>query len=167
MLEKAVSAAERWSGVDRVVTLLLKERQELLVLYCASCGVQPVVGKDTGNCFESGNRESGRSPGKLKKLCDILVDYVSVGHFEVYEQLLREADAFQEDGISVLARYYPVIERSTEIALSFSDKYVESTDYRELSRDLSRLGETLEARFEAEDLLIESMHTVHRKQVAA
>jgi len=161
MLEKAVSAAERWSGVDRVVTLLLKERQELLVLYCNSCGVQPVVGKDTGK------NESGRCPGKLKKLCDILVDYVSAGHFEVYEQLLREADAFQEDGVGVLARYYPVIERSTEIALSFSDKYAESTDYRELSRDLSRLGETLEARFEAEDLLIESMHTVHRKQVAA
>ena len=160
MLEKAVSVAERWSGVDRVVTLLLKERQELLVLYCASCGAQPVVGKDTGK------NESGRSPSKLKKLCDILVDYVSAGHFEVYEQLLREADAFQEDGISVLARYYPVIERSTEIALSFSDKYAESIDYRELSRDLSRLGETLEARFEAEDLLIESMHTVHSKQVA-
>ncbi len=162
MLEKTVktvSAAECWSGVERVVTLLLKERQELLVLYCASCGVKPVIGKDTSD------NEPGRS-SKLKKLCDILVDYVSAGHFEVYEQLLREADAFQEDGISVLARYYPVIERSTEIALSFSDKYVESGDFRELSRDLSRLGETLEARFEAEDLLIESMHTAHRKQVA-
>lgn len=160
MLEKIISAAERWSGVERVVNLLMKERQELLVLYCSSCGIQPMVGKDTGK------NESGRSPSKMKRLCDILVDYVSAGHFEVYEQLLREADAFQQDGISLLARHYPVIERSTEIALAFSDKYSESTDYRELSRDLSRLGESLEARFEAEDILIESMHTAHRKQVA-
>lgn len=161
MLENAKTAAERWNGVDRIVSRLLQERQDLLVLYCAVCGIQPVRGTD-----QAASGEIGRSAGKVSKLCRILVDYVSAGHFEVYEQLLREADDFQQDGVSLLARYYPVIERSTEIALAFSDKYVESRDYRELSRDLSRLGESLEARFEAEDHLIDAMHLSHKKAVA-
>jgi len=131
------------------------------VLYCSVCGVQPMRGTDRAPVVEV-----GRSANKIQKLCGILVDYISAGHFEVYEHLLREADAFQQDGVSLLARYYPAIERSTEVSLSFSDKYVETRNYRELSRDLSRLGEALEARFEAEDSLIEAMHFSHRKEVA-
>lgn len=161
MLENCVTTKERWGGVDRIVNELLKERQELLILYCNTCGIQPVTS-------EGGRSRSdqGRSPARLKKFCDILVDYVSAGHFEVYEQLLREANEFKQDGIGLLARLYPIIERSTELSLAFSDKYAESENYRNLSKDLSILGEALEARFEAEDTLIEALHLSHRAEVA-
>jgi len=159
MLENCTTIQERWNGVDKLVGQLLNERQELLVLYCSLCGVQPVT---KGNDRSTG--EGVRSQAKIKRFCAILVDYVSAGHFEVYEQLLREADAFKQDGIGLLARYYPVIERSTELAVAFSDKHADSADTRTLSRDLSRLGESLEARFEAEDILIESLHIANRAQ---
>lgn len=152
MLENCVSVKERWGGVDRMVRQLLAERQQLLVQYCEACTVE--------------NAGTGRSPERINQLCGILVDYVSAGHFEVYEHLLREADAFDEDGFSQLAKHYPAIERSTEIALAFNDKYSEANEYRSLQRDLSQLGEALESRFEAEDQLINSLHMSHKQKVA-
>lgn len=152
MLENCISIKERWGGVDRIVKQLLTERQQLLVKYCATCAIE--------------DSERGRNPRKIKTLCEILVDYISAGHFELYEQLLREADAFEENGFDLLAKYYPAIERSTEIALSFNDKYTDTDNYRELPRDLSQLGEALENRFSAEDTLIDSLHASHKQQVA-
>jgi len=151
MLENCVSIEERWGGVDRIVKQLLAERQQLLIQYCEACSIEA--------------SDRGRNPDSMKNLCEILVDYVSAGHFEVYEQLLREADAFEEDGFAILAKYYPTIERSTEIALTFNDLYSEGDDYRMLSRDLSRLGQALESRFEAEDILIETLHGSHKQKV--
>ena len=152
MLENCVSVEERWGGVDRIVKLLLTERQQLLVQYCSACAIE--------------GQGSGRDPRKIKRFCQILVDYVSAGHFEVYEQLLKEADAFNENSSELLKKYYPPIERSTEMAVQFNDRYSESIDYRTVSKDLSALGVALENRFEAEDVLIESLHTSHKDMVA-
>jgi len=54
---------------------------------------------------------------KILSVCEMLVDYVSAGHFTVYEQLALEAKEFDDDGASELLRnLLPLIDSSTEVA---------------------------------------------------
>lgn len=133
----------------------LQERQLLIVQFCAVSGVHEFRPK------------SERSQQRLQKFCQLLVDYVSSGHFEVYYQLLREAEEF-EDGSAELAKsLFPYINATTETALEFNDSYASNdSDLATLSKSLSKLGETLASRFELEDRLIEVMHDAHRELVA-
>lgn len=156
MLENCRSASERWGGVSELIDRWLKERQELIVQYCDLSGA-----------------EAGASAPELKqkfnRLCERLLDYVSAGHFEIYEQLIREAKEFDDGGLELAAQVYPRIEKTTEVALAFNDRLdaSELTDNERpaLFDSLSKLGESLETRFELEDFLIEHLHNVHADQV--
>jgi regulator of sigma D len=101
----------------------------------------------------------------------VLVDYVSAGHFEVYEQLIQEAREFNDGGLELAAKLYPRIEQTTEVALNFNDRLdgreLSEVDVKELFNELSRLGEVLESRFEMEDFLIENLHNAHAGKVAS
>lgn len=152
MLENCRNARERWGGVNDLIDRWLKERQELLVQYCelseAARGAQTVVMRE-----------------QLERLCDILVDYVSAGHFEVYEQLMNEAREFNDGGVELAVRLYPKIQETTEVVLNFNERFEADRTQEELTADLSELGEALETRFELEDYLIERLHTVHGSKV--
>lgn len=156
MLENCRSARERWGGVSELIDRWLKERQELLVHYCELSSQDDIAGDE----------ELVR---KFTRLCEVLVDYVSAGHFEVYEQLIREAKEFNDGGLELAARVYPKLSETTEIALNFNDrvdgKALTESDLRGLFDDMSKLGETLEARFEMEDFLIEHLHNAHADKV--
>lgn len=157
MLENCKTREERWGGVETLIEGWLKERQELIVLYCALSGGQAISSKP-------------RPSQKLQKFCEILVDYVSAGHFEIYDQLIKEAEEFQDGGEQLASKMYPKLTKTTEIALDFNDKY--DTDEHckdliaQLTTDLSRLGETLVSRFEIEDQLIQVLHAQHASLVA-
>lgn len=159
MLENCKSREERWDGVNELIERWLAERQELIVLYCSLSGVHAY------------SPNSLNSLKKLKSFCQILVDYVSAGHFEVYDQLIKEAEDFEESGAEVLAKVLPEISLSTEVALDFNDMY--DTDEHcqeklgELKRNLSALGELLVNRFELEDRLIEELHGSHAELLSA
>ena len=77
MLESCRNAQERWGGVHLLIDRWLQERHALI------------------NAFDGlhGGAEAATRPA-LQKFCEILLDYVSAGHFEIYEQLLNEAEAF-------------------------------------------------------------------------
>lgn len=154
MLEQCTKE-ERWSGVNDMIDRWLKERQTLIVQFCAVSGVHEYRPK------------SERTQQRLQTFCQLLVDYVSSGHFEVYYQLLREAEEF-EDGSAELAKsLFPYINATTETAIEFNDAYVSTEgSSANLSKSLSKLGETLASRFELEDRLIEVMHDAHRELVA-
>ncbi len=156
MLENCRTAKERWGGVHQLIDRWLKARQELLVHYCELCD----TARDT----------SVESLGpKLQRLCQILVDYTSAGHFEVYEQLIREAHEFGGDGLELMARVYPRITETTEVVLDFNEridgKSPAESEMDELMSELSRLGESLGTRFELEDFLIEHLHNAHADKV--
>ena len=90
MLEKC-SIQERWSGVEALIERWLEERQALIVQFCAVSGVHDLSSTDEGPQLQ------------LQSFCQILVDYVSAGHFEINYQLLREAEEF-EDGSAEAAK---------------------------------------------------------------
>ena len=160
MLENCRSAKERWGGVHDLIDRWLHERQELIVLYCNVTG------------FEDVALSNQSTAEKTQAFCQILMDYHSAGHFEVYEQLIEETQAFDDNsGVDLARELVPKIEQMTEVAVNFNDKYDHPEDNydelaQELAADLSKLGEILEARFELEDRLIERLHIAHKELVA-
>ncbi|WP_019531541.1 Rsd/AlgQ family anti-sigma factor [Dasania marina] len=146
---------ERWSGVNEMIERWLEERQKLIVEFCA-------VGEDRDN-ERSENAEQLHK--RLQHFCQLLVDYVCAGHFEVYYQLLREAEEFKDGSANIAQGLLPELNENTTIAMEFHDKYAETdqnTPLNNLSNKLSKLGEVLELRFEIEDRLIDVMHNAHK-----
>ncbi|WP_323813739.1 sigma D regulator [Cellvibrio sp. NN19] len=154
MLENCKTAKERWGGVSEIIDRWLEERQEMLVQYCALSGLDQ-------------NLSELQRGDKLRSFCQILVDYVSAGHFEVYDQLIKEGREFDDaDALQEAGKLYDTIDATTERLLDFNDKYLETDDISSLSEDLSQLGEALEVRFSAEDRLISVLHTSHKDLVS-
>lgn len=154
MLENCQTARERWGGVSEIIDRWLKERQDMLVLFCNLSAQKSMA-------------FSEETEGSLRNFCQILVDYVSAGHFEIYEQLVNEAREYDDqEGLSLAKVHYKTIDATTELILDFNDKYQETDDLAALVQDLSKLGEALAIRFEAEDQMIEVLHNSHRDQVA-
>ena len=101
-----------------------------------------------------------------KALGEHILDYVSEGHFEVFHELINEAELFADGGRELAARLIPEISDTTEVILAYEEKYGAGKEYPEtLERDLSVLGEILESRFVLEDQLITSLHNRHRSKL--
>ena len=151
MLDNCQNAQERWGGVHLLIDRWLQERHELVLAYSV--------------LSEAAQPAAANAP-ELQKFCQILVDYVSAGHFEVYEQLTNEAKAFGDvRGLELAKQIYPRIEAITEAALAFNDHCDngDSGDSASLSAELKRLGQMLHERFELEDCLIEVLHNAHQE----
>lgn len=155
MLEKCRNAKERWGGVTDIIDQWLEQRQHLIrVLFSLS---DCEIGKPLNE--------------QLDQFCDLLMDYLSSGHFEVYEQLLREGGDYDDGSVDKVQDLFPRIQPTTDVALDFNDTYgaFEAPTLRQIrdfAEDLSRLCETLEDRFELEDQLIEILHNAHRPAAA-
>lgn len=98
----------------------------------------------------------------LAKFCDILVDYVSAGHFEVFQKLVAEAKSFDDDThISEALQLFPQISSTTEVALQFNDHFEEAQDKLALELELATMRDVLATRFALEDRLIDILHLSH------
>ena len=155
MLDNCSDNTERWNAVEGLLETWLQERRDILVQYTA-------LADTLGRGNDADKLQSG-----LRDLCQLLVDYVSVGHFEVFYELIREAEAFA-DGSGKLARdIIPQIGDTTEVILGFDEKYpLPAGTIADYTADLSLLGEILELRFELEDGLIAGMHRAHTDEVS-
>jgi regulator of sigma D len=156
MLENCRNARERWGGVSELIDRWLKERQELLVQYC-----------DLSSKSEEQASETLQK--QFERFCEVLMDYISAGHFEVYEQLIREADEFNDGGRELAEKLYPGLQKTTEQVLNFNDrldgKALSGGHLDDLFAELSELGQALETRFEIEDFMIAHLHNAHADKV--
>lgn len=156
MLGDCEDAKERWGGVHDLIDRWLKERQQLIVCYCGLSGADYTQSQAL---FE-----------QLSELCQLMLDYISAGHFEVYEQLIQEARDFNDGGLEMAGKVYPRISKTTQEMLAFNDlldvSEANEEDMRAMLGRVSYLGELMEERFELEDLLIETLHNAHANQVA-
>lgn len=146
-----------WDTVQSRLSGWLNERQELIQIFC----------------ILSDSIEKKPHPRILSRtvqqFCVILMDYISAGHFEIYEELVAEAQIFNDRNVSIIDHVYPEIDGTTELVLAFNDKYETNRHcsllFQSLSADLQELGQTLELRFELEDLLIEKLHSSHKMKI--
>lgn len=157
MIDLNHSANEIWGTTDNHINCWLGDRQQLIKGFCELSGITTY------------NKRTALSGKQLQDFCERLVDYVSAGHFGIYEELLLEAEAFNT-GKELIQATYPKLKIITNISLEFNDKYEASVDLSKesatLIRDLSKLGEALELRFELEDQLINILHLQNKTKVA-
>ncbi|WP_417227081.1 sigma D regulator [Amphritea sp.] len=154
MLEKCRNAQERWGGVSDIIDNWLDGRQKLISFF---------VSLPQQNVQETLN-------DKIQEFCQLMMDYISSGHFEVYEQLLKQGSEFNDGSLEKAQALFPKIQDSTDASLDFNDIYSNFEgqtlqEMYELMCQLSSLGEALEERFALEDRMIEILHIAHRERV--
>jgi regulator of sigma D len=154
MLTKLEQAKEEWGGTLSVIDRWLDARQSLVILYCELAGLPP---------YQTETR-SLPEQNKITQFCQMLLDYASTGHFEVYEQIIAQCKLDGEENLKIAQQLYSRITNTTDTALNFNDKYAESANEQALldfDRDLSKLGQVMEGRFEREDQLLQVVHLHH------
>ncbi|WMC09975.1 sigma D regulator [Oceanimonas pelagia] len=145
MLGKLEQTKARLGGIHKALDAFLNARQALLVEY-----------------IRLSTHHSLPSQDELHEFCGQLVDYVSAGHFEIYDHVLAAYESSRGNARVLAERIYPRIKRNTDEALNFHDKYTQADDdtLLELDQDLNRLGELLEERFSLEDRLVSAIDLV-------
>ena len=156
MLDSCTNSQERWGGVHQLIDRWLAERKQLVV---------------THTQLRKRQAPTSAPDNELAAFCDALVDYLSAGHFEIYEQLMREAEDFKDQrGIDLAHQVYPRIETITREAVTFNDTYGQpdcGVEEDTMQTRLQHLGGLLHERFELEDCLIEVLHTAHQDMLSA
>ncbi len=159
MLERCKSARERWGGVSQIIDRWLHERQELISRYC-----QLTI---TDFRQESPTAIAQR----VASFCEVMMDYICAGHFEVYEQLFEEGSEFADGSVSQVQNIPLLLQQNTQLFLNFNDRYDTSEScinlLQKLPDELSDLGEIMEERFRLEDKLIAELHESHRLEAAS
>ncbi|CAM3826683.1 sigma D regulator [Vreelandella rituensis] len=153
MLEDCKNARERWGGVHSLIDRWLDQRHELLVSFVElndACDAELETVSKAG----------------IDHFSEVLMDYISAGHFEIYPQLAEEARAFNDDQALLIAdKLLERLEMSTELVLAFDTDYATALscehNLSRLPAWLERLAKGLSDRFVLEDQLIARMHAVH------
>ena len=142
------SGEDRRSQTSRLVKELLAERQQMWALYCKVAGLEPFTPDKPVNAL-------------LKDFCQVLVDYISLGHFGLYEKIMSGEERRQKV-IEVAERIYPEMNDVAARAVEFNDMVSSNLGVipmKKLSDELSYLGEGLATRIELEDQLLETINT--------
>lgn len=146
MLNKVEQAEQKWGGMHEIVDSWLQERRQLLVQYCELAGLPPYEHQE--NALPTKER--------VEAFCEILMDYISAGHFELFDKIMDECSQVS-DNKKLAEELYPKITETTDSALTFNDYYSNIGDEDELAgfdQNLAILGEKMEERFELEDKLL-------------
>ncbi len=145
MLNQLENLTERVGGSIKLVDRWLNIRKHLLVAYYNLVGIKP--GKES---FMRLNEKA------LDDFCQRLVDYLSAGHFSIYERMIHKLEG--SGPLSEATKIWPLLEANTEEIMKYYDSSMETAidhdNCFEFQQALSDIGEALEARFVLEDRLI-------------
>ncbi|MFM2482995.1 sigma D regulator [Celerinatantimonas sp. YJH-8] len=156
MLTRVTQAQELWGGADKNIDAWLNARKRLLVEYCQLVG------------HKKQYKPSAPLPDieAIGHFCNHLVDYVSTGHFGIFDQIIENCQDYQRVH-HCISRLSP----TTDDILDFYDQFSaldEQVSLDHFDRALGKLGETLEARFNIEDKLLKALyqHSIDEPLVA-
>lgn len=146
MLNQLEVLTARVGGCSDLVDFCLRSRRQLLIAYYHLVGIKP-------------NKESLTTldENALDNFCQGLVDYLSTGHFTVYERFIEEMEGSEQ--LAKAAIIYPSLQANTEMIMRIYDTHLEGAidhdNCLEFQNALSEVGEALEARFTLEDKFIQ------------
>ena len=139
---------ERVRGSNKLVDRWLHVRKHLLVAYYNLVGIKFVK-----KIVHEAKRKKKKA---LDDFCQSLVDYLSAGHFSIYERILHKLEGNGQ--LARAAKIWPQLEANTQQIMDYYDSSLETAidhdNYLEFQQVLSDIGEALEARFVLEDKLI-------------
>ena len=145
MLNQLESLKERIHGHHRLVDRWLNIRKHLLVAYYNLVGLKP--GKES---FMRLNEKA------LDDFCQRLVDYLSAGHFSIYERIIHKMEG--NSPLLNADKIWPLLDANTQQIMDYYDSALENAIDQDnvyaFQQALSDIGEALEARFLLEDQLI-------------
>ncbi len=146
MLNQLNVLTERVGGSNELVDSWLDARRQLLVSYYHLVGLKP-------------NKEALTTLDEqaLDNFCHGLVDYLSAGHFSIYERIINEMEG--DRPMIAAAQIYLPLEANTERLMQLYDGHLQQSidddNCVDFQLTLSEVGEVLEARFTLEDKLIQ------------
>jgi len=145
MLNQLESLTERVGGNNHFIDHWLLVRKHLLVAYYNLVGIKPGKGS-----YMRLNEKA------LDDFCQRLVDYLSAGHFNIYERIVGEMEG--DSPLLATNKIYPLLEANTQQIMDIYDSSLENAidddNCMAFQKALSSLGEALDARFTLEDRLI-------------
>jgi regulator of sigma D len=154
MLAQLTLSQQQWGGTNKAIDNWLQERQAVLVSYCELAGLPPFEqSENTLPCILN-----------IKRFCQVLLDYVSAGHFEIFDAIVEKCKINGQESAHKAQQIYPKINSSTDYALQFNDKFAELESLQtsnSFDQSLSALGKHLEERFHFEDQLIANLYDNH------
>lgn len=145
MLNQLKSLTERVGGSNELVDYWLNARNHLLVSYYKLVGIKP--GKEAVTALDE---------KALDDFCHALVDYLSAGHFNIYERIISEMEGTSP--LLAATQIYPLLEANTQEIMDYYDTHLENAidhdNWLEFQTALSDIGEAMASRFALEDKLI-------------
>ena len=146
-------ATDRRARTRREIKKLISERNEVLALY------GNLTGCDGSKITSAEDIEAEH----LQEFCQLLIDYIATGHFELYSRI-SEGKERRHEIDSLADTIYTSMEKTTALAVEFNDTYDGVSSFTDelknkLPSQLSILGEELATRIELEDQLINTLLT--------
>jgi len=141
------TGADRRSQSRSDVKALIRSRSDTLSLYADLASHRPYS-------------ENEQFSEELKKFCQALIDYTASAHFQLYQHLDENKER-RMPVMNVANKVYSAIAKTTDLILTFNDRYGEDADISSymahVEHDLSSLGEALADRILNEDMIIDAM----------
>ncbi len=153
MSAAATETQERRKDLGETLEALQQQRQKTLLAYCSLAGVNSPE-------LTSADGIKDIAPIALQELLSVMVDYLAMGHFTVYQRIIEGTE--RRGAVREAAEVaYPGIGETTDVMVEFNDKYESfdgaAEDQEELKADLSRLGEMLAIRGDLEDEILDAL----------
>lgn len=146
------SGADRRSQSQTDVSALVQSRSDTLSFYADLASHRPYA-------------ENEKFPEELKSFCEALIDYAARAHFQLYQHL-DDNNERRRPVMSVANEVYAAIAKTTDLILTFNDRYGDDSDIAahmaHIEHDLSSLGEALGDRILYEDMIIDAMMNERR-----
>jgi regulator of sigma D len=141
---------ERRARTRKEIKQLIEERNSVLSQYYNLAKVTEDPETDLHNTADM-----------LEEFCQELVDYMAIGHFEIYRRI-EDGSERRDDIVKLAARIMPRINDTTQIAVAFNDLYDDTSSlndeaFQQLPQFLSKLGEELATRIDLEDQFINTL----------
>ena len=148
-------ATDRRARTRKEIKQLIEERNSVLAQYYN-------LAKQT----EAGADDMTTTLEMLQEFCQELVDYMAIGHFEIYRRI-EEGNERRDDITKLADRILPRINDTTQVAIAFNDLYDDTSNLGEdavtqLPNYLAKLGEELATRIDLEDQFINTLLDSHQ-----
>ncbi len=140
----------RQISVTNKIKRLLKQRNAIFVQYCKLVGVKQLENM----------QQSEIKAAELARLCEMISDYVAIGHFEVYHRIIEHTER-RLPVLTVSAQVQSDIQTTTNYLIDITEKYdgFEQADIDEqvqstLLHDLLQIADYLTKRSDLENQLL-------------
>lgn len=105
MLNRLESLTQRVGGSNELIDQWLHARKELLVSYCTVIGIKPQKGKHTP-----------LNEKALENFCHNLVDYLSSGHFHIYDRIIKQVEGASSPKMALTTKVYPALKITPKLS---------------------------------------------------